>query len=540
MKKRLLTLATGLGVLLSFASSPGYAQWTFSGTNIYNTNSGNVGIGTTTPATDLEIVDRSPILRIRSNSAPSPAILETNASGVSGFFESIIDPWVGVRIRVDENRPFDILTNDISRVTVTGTGNVGIGTRNPLNKLQVQGGNVSQVSSGSLGDPNSKWSALGAPPSAFPTGGDYFGLFHNWEQQNFVTGLLDNGTKKDGLIAWQDQTSSSTTSGTRLRIGFIKGFGTGTSNPATFSEKMTILANGNVGINLTNPFSPLDVDGDIRSRTGLRVGSVEEFTDGGANTFASNATIRPTGTFQDLGTSTDRWDFVYCVTLNESSDKRLKKDIKKSEYGLDHIMQIRPVSYKLRDKGNSAKVELGFIAQELYKIIPEVVSNPATEVHMDENGNEVVGNPDGMMGISYTRMIPVLVQAIQDLKAENDELRAIVENSRSASEADTEGEENNRSGIADPAGALVPRLLQNRPNPFNTETVIEYELPQNVNSAILYIYDMNGRQIRKVDLRDRGKGEFTLDGSVLRAGMYLYSLIADGKEVDTKRMILTD
>lgn len=522
------------GVALALITAvPLQAQWTFSGSNIYNTNSGNVGIGTTTPATDLEILDDSPILRVRSNNAPNSARIETNASTVVGFLQSTISPWVGVSAGAVGNRTFDILTNDISRITVTGGGNVGIGTRNPLNKLQVQGGNISQVNSGSLGDPNSKWSALGAPPTAFPTGGDYFGLFNNWSQQSFVTGLLDNGSKKDGLIAWQDQTSNSTTSGTRLRIGFIKGFGTGTSNPATFSEKMTILANGKVGIGLTSPQAFLDVNGSIRSWTSIGVGTAENFTDGGANTFASNSTIRPTSASLDLGTSSNRWDVVYCVTLNESSDKRLKKEIKKSAYGLNHVMQLRPVTYQLKDASDKEKVELGFIAQEVQVVIPEVVSDPAKEVHMDEEGNMVLGNPDGMMGISYTRMIPVLVLAIQELKEENDELRALVE------KGDRPAKEDQRSDFIDDTETVIPQLLQNRPNPFNRETVIEYQLPQSVNRATLFIYDMNGRQIRKVDLSERGKGEYLLNGGELEAGMYLYSLIADGDEIDTRRMILT-
>jgi hypothetical protein len=64
----------------------------------------------------------------------------------------------------------------------------------------------------------------------------------NLSQQNFITGLLDNGItgKKDGVIAWQDQTSLSTTAGTSLRIGFIKGFGTGGANPAVFSENTDV------------------------------------------------------------------------------------------------------------------------------------------------------------------------------------------------------------------------------------------------------------------------------------------------------------
>jgi hypothetical protein len=50
---------------------------------------------------------------------------------------------------------------------------------------------------------------------------------------------------------------------------------------------------------------------------------------------------------------------------------------------------------------------------------------------------------------------------------------------------------------------------------------------------------MNGLQIQKHDIAKAGMGKLVVEGRSLKAGMYLYSLIVDGKEVDTKRMILT-
>lgn len=50
---------------------------------------------------------------------------------------------------------------------------------------------------------------------------------------------------------------------------------------------------------------------------------------------------------------------------------------------------------------------------------------------------------------------------------------------------------------------------------------------------------MNGDQIAEYPIANRGEASITIDGGSLNAGMYLYALIADGKVVDTKRMILT-
>jgi hypothetical protein len=50
---------------------------------------------------------------------------------------------------------------------------------------------------------------------------------------------------------------------------------------------------------------------------------------------------------------------------------------------------------------------------------------------------------------------------------------------------------------------------------------------------------MQGKQIESYALASRGHGSLTIQGHSLPAGMYMYALVADGKEVGTKRMILT-
>jgi hypothetical protein len=82
-------------------------------------------------------------------------------------------------------------------------------------------------------------------------------------------------------------------------------------------------------------------------------------------------------------------------------------------------------------------------------------------------------------------------------------------------------------------------LQQNAPNPFSQTTQIKYYLPATVKTAYLCIYDLQGAQLKQTAIQERGEGVQTLHGSELKAGMYLYTLIADGQEVDTKRMILT-
>jgi hypothetical protein len=81
-------------------------------------------------------------------------------------------------------------------------------------------------------------------------------------------------------------------------------------------------------------------------------------------------------------------------------------------------------------------------------------------------------------------------------------------------------------------------LLQNTPNPFNQTTRIEYYLPETVRNAVIYIHNMYGLRIKSIPLLNNGNGTITINGSELQPGMYIYSLFADGQEVDAKRMIL--
>ena len=79
----------------------------------------------------------------------------------------------------------------------------------------------------------------------------------------------------------------------------------------------------------------------------------------------------------------------------------------------------------------------------------------------------------------------------------------------------------------------------NNPNPFSERTEIKFYVPENSSNAFICIYDMVGSQLMKLNVTKSYSSIF-VNGSELKAGMYMYSLIVDGKEIDTKRMILTD
>lgn len=83
-------------------------------------------------------------------------------------------------------------------------------------------------------------------------------------------------------------------------------------------------------------------------------------------------------------------------------------------------------------------------------------------------------------------------------------------------------------------------LAQNRPNPFSETTVIDFEIMEDFRTAAIMIFDMQGILKRTLPVDHKGPGQVTILGYDLIPGMYLYSLVVDNHEIDTKRMILTD
>jgi len=83
-------------------------------------------------------------------------------------------------------------------------------------------------------------------------------------------------------------------------------------------------------------------------------------------------------------------------------------------------------------------------------------------------------------------------------------------------------------------------LVNVYPNPFSESTRIEYQLHENVQNAQICIYDLNGSQLKSYPVNPASAGSLIIKGNEFKPGTYIYSLIADGQVVDTKRMVLTD
>ncbi len=233
-----------------------------------------------------------------------------------------------------------------------------------------------------------------------------------------------------------------------------------------------------------------------------------------------------------------------------TSDKRRKTNIKRLDNSLTLLKKVEGVSYNLLPKEEdkmmlktegtasdkekksqqeyekqkakhkstlAEKTRLGFVAQDLQKIFPELVTRDSA----------------GYLSVDYIGIIPVLVEAIKELESRIETLEndcCANNNTKSASITGTES----YSNIGE------TKLYQNNPNPFSMQTTIKFEIPQEINSAQLHICNMTGTLLRTIQLSQRGNGSKIINGNEFTAGMYLYSLVCDGKIVDTKQMLLTE
>lgn len=234
----------------------------------------------------------------------------------------------------------------------------------------------------------------------------------------------------------------------------------------------------------------------------------------------------------------------YTGTLTEPSDKKLNDNIKSLENVMDKINLLKPRTYTYKvDEFKDMKLpqgsRVGLIAEELGEVFPEFVNSTQEIIHKDENG-EVTSTIPQHRSVNYISLIPVLIAGIQEQQAligsqqkQIDEQKQLIEELMQKSGSTTGITNNNmvETGF---------QMSQNEPNPFTHETVVKYTLPQTVSNAFMAVYDLTGKQITTFPITDKGSSSVTITSEKLTAGIYIYSIVADGKVVDSKRMIVAE
>lgn len=240
---------------------------------------------------------------------------------------------------------------------------------------------------------------------------------------------------------------------------------------------------------------------------------------------------------------------LYAKSYHKICDEKLKVNITSLQSGLSTILQLQSYSYFSRDTLNgptSNKKEYGLLAQNVLQIIPEIVDTAK----------------EGLLSIDYDQIIPFIVAAFKDIQNIIDSLKAEIEQKRQVfSNFNVQQEINNLIIEINELKKQISLccdqqrnfniltninlssrsiLYQNQPNPYSDKTIIEFEIVEKFKSASIIIFDLQGSIKKIIPILQNGKGKVIINGFELTPGMYLYSLIVDNKEIDTKRMILTE
>jgi hypothetical protein len=167
----------------------------------------------------------------------------------------------------------------------------------------------------------------------------------------------------------------------------------------------------------------------------------------------------------------------------------------------------------------------GLIAQDVERIVPEVVRTM----------------PDGTKGLAYQSIIPLLIEAVKTQQSEIEELQIILNEYIKEYEEMKAIQSGNGIYEKSPSSSISNSFLyQNIPNPFSQSTIIRYHIAEIYQKSEIYIFTIQGELVKTYLLLDPNKSEIVIKGEELKPGMYLYTLLVDGREIDTKRMILTD
>lgn len=244
----------------------------------------------------------------------------------------------------------------------------------------------------------------------------------------------------------------------------------------------------------------------------------------------SNATLARL-TIQASGQVDIRGNATVNGGIAVTSDLRKKKNISDLQYGLDEVLAMRPVSYEYTGESFTPtnRAYVGLVAQELAKIAPDFVS---TNTLVERNEDGEVLSTEEILQIHDSELKYILVKAIQE---QQELIKDLEEKLNSIGDASSLP---NRTQVT-LEGYDLAELSQNRPNPFNVNTTIDYVIPTSSKNAQLNIIGLNGQTIKSIDIEHVGEGSLDVNTSNLPSGTYSYQLVVDGKLISTEKMTKT-
>jgi hypothetical protein len=362
------------------------------------TSGGSVGIGTTSPSAPLHVETTSQVVGAFIGTSSDPQIYLGDAISSDNAFIMGYD-------RADNRGYLTVAGDSDSAFTIINGGDVGIGGL-PSQRLHIHGGAVQ---------------------------------FTNTQN----TYLQINTTDTHLYTAAAHPLRFGTNSTERMRIDSSGNLLVGKTSAASNVVGAFILNSGliraDVDGGVANVMNRKTSDGDVAifQKDGATVGSIGTGSSrlyvGTSNVGAyfASAEILPWNTSTNatrddaisLGNSSGRFDDIFATNGTiQTSDQQEKNTITDSDLGLDFINRLSPKSYIFNGK---TRTHYGLIAQDVETVLGDI-SKPTSgfagfiksDISDEQDGSEY------RYGLRYTEFVGPLIQAIKDLKAENDAMRA--------------------------------------------------------------------------------------------------------------------
>jgi hypothetical protein len=479
------------------------------------TTTGQLGIGITAPEGNLHIFRGSAGTVSAFPSAPLVVenstnnyinLLAPNASETGILFGKPESNISGGLIYNSSETPngFQFRTNpNFTRMVLTSTGQLGVGTVKPNTNLHVFKGSsgATPFSNAPLAVENSTNNYINLlAPNANETG-----ILFGKPESSISGGLIYNNT--------------STANGLQFRTN------------GNFT-RMVLTNAGFLGVNTTTPLSELHIvhasiaDGNH----GLRL---QNGKTGHQWTFYNNS--------GELELFNDNVLFGFFSSISgdyfSKSDARMKKDIETAPDVLSKVLQLGVKKYHFLENKTADKKHYGLIAQEVEKIFPEVVQHNI----MDGSDKDYYTMNYSAYGVIAIKAIQEQQKKIEQQEQTNQEQQQkiitledrIAKLEAALNNGSVSNASSNNSIIRKEISGVT--LEQNQPNPFNQSTVIHYHLPQG-SAGQVNVYDMNGSLVKT--LKADESGQAVVNGSDLKAGTYTYTLVVNGKIAASKKLVL--